>query len=216
MTNADNSSTTPLDQMSSMIDDAALPPQRTEDEEKARRLDTVQRGLNALRTIDERLQMIERAFGSMFPEVVKEQPLGDAVDILSDFKVLMDTIGGDGGSLAAVKKRLDYMREVTMPERLDAEKVKTFNTERFRVTKTTKIRASINPDAGYHTEGEFAGQPKAWDWLRENDLSSLIKPTVNASSLSAAAKEALENGMEFPEEFFKVHPQASVSITKKR
>lgn len=216
MTNDSSTSNTALDQMSSMVSDADLPPENTPEQEAQRRLDTVKRGLGALSMLNERLLMIERAFGSMFPEVVKEQPLGDAVDLLSEFKVLMDQIGGDGGSVSAVKKRLDYMREVTMPERLDAEKVKTFNTEKFRVTKTIKIRASVNPDGGYYTEGEFAGQPKAWEWLRENGLESLIKPTVNASSLSAAAKEAIENGSEFPEELFKVHPQPSVSITKKR
>lgn len=216
MTSASGDNSTPLDLMARDIPDEAIGPAPTEDEVKAKKLALMQRAMARLSEIDNNLQLIEKAIAANMPDVLKDLPLGDACDLVSDFKVIMDGLGGDSGTVAAIKGRLSYLREVTMPEILTAAKVKTFNTDRFRVTKTTKLMASVNPDAGFHTEGEFAGQPKAWDWLRENGHDALIKPTVNASSLSAVAKEMIENGSELPEDLFRVHTKEAISITKKR
>ncbi len=133
----------------------------------------------------------------------------------------MDNIGGDGGSVSAVKGRLTYLKQVVMIEILDAAKVKTFNTDRFRVSKTTRLNASmlkVDEDGNplVIPDGQdYAGNPLGYKWLVDNGYESLIKPVVNASSLSATAKELIENGRELPEEFFKVHSQPDISVTKK-
>jgi hypothetical protein len=215
MPDVDTSSTTPLDLVSRAVPDSALGPERTEAEEKARRLSLVQRSITALTDIHEKLGMISKALGGVLPEVLREVAIGDACDMVSDLSKLIDSIAGDSGSAKAVKGRITFVKETTMPELLDAAKVKTFNTEKYRVTKTTGVFASVNGEYGVHTEGPFAGQPKAWDWLRANGYESLIKPTVNASSLAAVAKELMEEGRELPEDQFKVTPKVSISITKK-
>jgi hypothetical protein len=195
----------------------SMVPVMTPDEEAVKRLSTVHKSIKYLEDMVERVEMVERALGSVLPDVLKERPLGEAVDLVSALHDALKRLTGDDGVLAGVKKRVNYVKEVTMPERFDAEQVKTFNTDRWRVTKTTKLMASINGQAGVYPDGhEFAGQPLAYGWLRDHDYGSLIKPTVNASSLSAAAKELVENGMELPEEMFRVHTQISISITKKR
>lgn len=216
MTSPDSNHSTPLDLMARDIPEEAIGPKPTEDEAKQKRLDLMHRAIKRLGEIDENLRMIERAIGANMPDVLRDLPLGDACDMVSDFKLVMDQLGGDSGTIAGIKSRLSYLREVTMPEILTAAKVKTFNTDRFRVSKTTKLMASVNPEAGVHTEGEFAGQPKSWDWLRENGYGMLIKPTVNASSLSSTAKELIESGHELPEDLFRVHTKESISITKKK
>lgn len=194
-------SSTALDQVSSEVPDSAV----LERDEKAHRLATLQRVAPALRDIAERIGLIERAMGGMLPDVVKEQPLGVVVDLLYDIKSAIETLHGDGSTVVTnrLKSRLDYAREVSLPERLDADGVKNFSTDNVRVAKSIRVLASILPDK----------KDDAFDWLRHHDLGSLIKPTVNASSLSAAAKEIMEKGEELPEELFRTHTKTSVSFT---
>jgi hypothetical protein len=52
-------------------------------------------------------------------------------------------------------------------------------------------------------------------WLHDNGHGGLIIPTVNASSLSAFAKDLMENeGKELPEHIFKTGRLTYTSITK--
>lgn len=156
--------------------------------------------------IYDQLDKIEHELATCLPDVVREQPLGDVVDIVSDLKLGMELLRGDGSAVVTnrVNARISYVREVTLPARFDHEKVKTFNTDRFRVTRTVNLLCGIIPDQ----------KEAAWDWLRENGLGDLIKPTVNSSSLNAAAKEQIENGKELPEELFRTHSKDGTSITK--
>lgn len=157
--------------------------------------------LAAEKTSDLLLRM-EKMLGSTLPDFVATQPLGTAVDGLSGLDKAVTTLEK---SLSAVKARLSFAKEVSMPSRMDAEAVKTFNTENFRVTRTARVFASINAE---HLDD-------AYDWLRGHEYGSLIKETVNSSSLSAVAKEMMQEGEELPEEFFKVHMKDGISITKK-
>lgn len=197
---------TTMEEMSREVPDEALG--ISPDEEKAARLRVMERARDELVQIHERLQMIERALGKNLPDVLQEQPLGDSIDLISDLHSNFRDVAGDGGSMASVKKRIDFSKEVTIPARMDEEKVKTFNTDRFRVTRLSKVFASI--------EGGQAGQPAAFEWLRNNELGDIIKPTVNASSLSAIAKKMLEEGKELPDDLFSVAFKDSISVTAKR
>lgn len=55
------------------------------------------------------------------------------------------------------------------------------------------------------------------DWLKGNGHGGLVQETVNSSTLSAFAKDLLENqGVELPAEIFKVGTSPYTSITKAR
>lgn len=142
------------------------------------------------------------SLGAALPAFIADQPLGVAVDGLS---TLDKSVASLEKALADVKSKLAFAKEVSMPNRMDAEAVKTFNTENFRVTRTARVFASITSEQ----------IEQAYDWLRENGYGALIKETVNSSSLSAAAKEMMQEGEELPEELFKVHMKDGISITKK-
>lgn len=162
--------------------------------------------------IDKAIQASERttsmlgnmagSLNSLLPAYVADQPLGIAVDGLS---TLDKAVAALEKALLEVKAKLAFAKEVSMPQRMDAEAVKTFNTDNFRVTRTARVFASI---AAEQVES-------AYQWLRDNGYESLIKETVNSSSLSAAAKEMMQEGEELPEELFKVHMKDGISITKK-
>ena len=102
----------------------------------------------------------------------------------------------------------DKLKKERVPEALDADDVTSVTIEtpagRYRIVGTSKMRASIKKDK----------KDEAYEWLEENGYSAIIKPTVNAESLSSLAGEHLEeNGEEFPEEMFNQYVQRGTSVT---
>lgn len=137
------------------------------------------------------------------PEFVAGNPLGQSIDL---FVSLEERIYEVENQLKLLKRAAEQARTESFPARLDAEDCKTTTSKDtgHRMTRTARIFASI---VNAKTEA-------AYQWLKDNNLGALIKPTVNSSSLSAAAKEAMENGTEFPEDIFSIHIKDAVSITK--
>lgn len=57
---------------------------------------------------------------------------------------------------------------------------------------------------------------QGFDWLRRNDMGSIIQETVNAQTLAAYAKNRFEKeGKDLPTDIFKVGQMAFTSITAK-
>lgn len=135
--------------------------------------------------------------------LISEAPLGEAFDFYNDFEDSVEALEKSVKKLSAL---CSLAREVLLPERMDTEKVPTVNTDRIRATRTSRVLASIRSD---NREG-------AYNWLRATGYDSLIKEQVNASSLSALAKELMSQGKELPEDHFSVHLKDGVSITVKR
>lgn len=178
----------------------------------------------------EYLGRIDKVVASTLPEFIAGNPLGQALDL---FVSLEEQVNAVEEQMKAIKSRIAMSREVSFPTRLDAEETKTTTSSEtgHRITRTARIFASMKsgaelsvPDGGEigkNNHGiepgaypELVGCPLGFVWLKQHDLGSLIKPTVNASSLSGAAKELMENGQELPEELFAVHTKDNVSITK--
>lgn len=176
----------------------------------AKRDSTVAKAIERCNEIAEKLQLIGKALGGILPEYIANHPMGATVD---NFHILAKSVEAVEEGLKEVRGRIAYCKEVSFPARMDAEEVKTFNTDDRRITRTASLYASIVTDQ----------QEAAYDWLRlpdpadpERSYGSLIKPTVNSSSLSALAKELIATGFELPEELFKVYTKDSISITAKK
>lgn len=194
---------TALDEVSRGIPDSAT---MSEADQAAARSATIAKVIERTLEAIERLDLIQKALGSVLPDLIAKHALGEATDVLMD-------LGSTGGIAERLTKavsdfnaRIAYAKEVSMPARLDDEECQTFNTERARVTRTARTYASI---VNEQKEAAFL-------WLRENGLEALIQETVNASSLSGAAKERMAEGHELPEDLFKVHIKDSVSLTNKQ
>ena len=90
-----------------------------------------------------------------------------------------------------------------VPEKFLEEGVKTITTlSGHRVTVSNQLSVKIlEKEAGYQ-------------WLKDNGLEALIKPTVNASSLKAAIKDMMENeNKQPPTDVFSVKNAAFTSVT---
>lgn len=111
--------------------------------------------------------------------------------------------------LDAIKKTVSTMLEALklheIPQAFEREKATSVTLNiGYRVTLSQLTRAQmIDPEAGKQ-------------WLRDNDHEYVITETVNAQTLASLAKELMEQGVELPDDKFKVTLLPSVSVTKVR
>lgn len=76
--------------------------------------------------------------------------------------------------------------------------------EGFRIGVSIRTVASVVP-----------GQKEAaFTWLQENGAGDLIQETINASTLSAYAKQKGEKNEDLPDDIFKVNLMPNASVTK--
>lgn len=102
-------------------------------------------------------------------------------------------------------KLYEELKTVKLPAKLEQAGVPSITlAEGYRVGVSHLVRAAIKPEA----------REAAYAWLREHDLGDLITSTVNASTLSAAAKAMQEDNLELDPEFFNVHILATTSVTR--
>jgi hypothetical protein len=121
-------------------------------------------------------------------------------------------------TLVAVNEAYEAMRETKraldnaydrysiqlIPDAMREKRMKTVNLEGIgRITVSYRFSCSmLDKDQGY-------------EWLQNNGLGELIKPTVNSSALSSAAKARIENeGKDMPLDIFKVSSTPYTSITR--
>lgn len=191
---------TALDEVSRGVPEEQVSSAKQDAERRAATMDKV---IVRMKECTERLVLINTAVGAVLTDMIAKDALGAGVDYLTAFD---DQVKALEDAHKALAGRVSYAKEVTMPERMDAEECSTFNTESNRITRTSRVFASI---LGPMQEAAFA-------WLRKNNYDALIKETVNSSSLSAAAKELITLGKELPEDMFATHVKDGVSITRKK
>lgn len=82
--------------------------------------------------------------------------------------------------------------------------------------KITSIGTAIGVSTRYRTTIKPEAKEEAYQWLRDNELGDLIKPGVNAETLSATFKELSEEELTFspPSDLFNVYFQPVVSVRK--
>lgn len=96
-------------------------------------------------------------------------------------------------------------KNVKVPEVLEQSGVDNVPlSEGFTVGYSVNIRASVVPG---QKEAAFA-------WLTENDKGDLIQETLNASTLSAFAKEMREQNKDLPDDLFNVAEMNVASVRK--
>lgn len=116
-----------------------------------------------------------------------------------------------------IRGMTDLIENVTKPlgelrERLKVEIVPA----RFEDEDTT----SLTLDSGHRVtvaqklNVSMRDKDKGKEWLRNNGLDALIVETVNSQTLTAAARQRMEEGLDMPDDIFSVNTVALTSITK--
>lgn len=215
---------------------AGSTPSPQEDKDRAEfRRSMVEKATARIKEIGGYLGRINDVVGSVLPELAAKHTFGEAVDL---FVLLENETLEAAAQIQELAGHLAKAREVSFPARMDADEVPSSKTSTgHRIVRSTKIFASMKsdvsiPDGGVVTlewlrereldelpelVGEYkdlVGNPLGFAWLMRHEYESLIKPTVNASSLSAAAKAIIESGFELPDTLFKTFTKDNVSITR--
>ena len=121
---------------------------------------------------------------------------------LSQLKSAKDKIEDE---LSAINKRIEILARQEIPEAMDEAGVQNVKFEGIgKIYLKGDVFASIPAES----------RDAAYEWLELTGRGSLIKPTVNSSSLKAAVKEWLNQGEEIPEELIKVTPYTQAVLTR--
>ncbi len=108
--------------------------------------------------------------------------------------------------LAEINKSLEFLSQGALPEMMDevGEGATTLTFDNFaRITIKADLRCSAK-------KGKVEDVK---DFLLEEGADSLIKDTVNASSLLAWVKGRIKEGKEVPPDLFNLHPFRKASVT---
>ncbi len=108
------------------------------------------------------------------------------------------------GNLRKIAEKVNTALKEKVPATFKESGVTSITVDGYRYVATETLRASVNKDH----------KSEAYDWLRANELGDLIIETVNASTLSAAAKVQREAGYGLDQDLFNVYDQPNLSITK--
>lgn len=121
---------------------------------------------------------------------------------LSNLKTQKDRIEED---LSAINKRIEILARQEIPEAMDEAGVQNVKFEGIgKIYLKGDVFASIPAES----------RDAAYEWLELTGRGSLIKPTVNSSSLKAAVKEWISQGDEIPEDLIKVTPYTQAVLTR--
>lgn len=108
-------------------------------------------------------------------------------------------------TLSAINKRIEILARQEIPEAMDEAGVQDVKFEGIgKIYLKGDVFASIPAEA----------RDAAYEWLDATGRGSLVKPTVNSSSLKAAVKEWISQGEEIPEELIKVTPYTQAVLTR--
>lgn len=131
---------------------------------------------------------------------------GGAIPAARSFVAFHRLIGRIDESLKPLNELYDKYKTKVLPELFEQSGVPHVSLEEgFRVGVSSRFVASIIPDQ----------RDKAFNWLRTHGFSDLITSTVNAQTLSAAAKVMREEqNRELPVDLFRTADLPNVSVTK--
>jgi len=120
-------------------------------------------------------------------------------------KIIRDLLDDVKSVKAMLEKAHDKIRLEHVPAKMETEGVERVSyADIGRVGLTADLYASIQKDR----KGD------AYEWLKDHGHGDLIKPTLNASTLKALAKEMIKAGSELPDDLFNITPFTRASITK--
>lgn len=142
--------------------------------------------------------------GTFFGQFAQFSETPKTLDLAREMKALRDIREDADHVLSELTRRYDFMRLQLLPERFESEGLQNLKAEGLgRVSLRGDIYAGIQP-------GQKA---EAYQWLGDTGRGDLIQQSVNASTLKASLKKALESGEEIPENLFRVAPYTMAVIS---
>jgi hypothetical protein len=128
--------------------------------------------------------------------------LMDAIKKMSELKNRIDSMKEE---MKDLNKEYDRLRLEEIPSLMEDQGIERLSVDSVgTIYLTSDLYASI----------PAAGREGAYEWLGDHGYGDLVTQTVNASTLKAFVKGAIERGEELPDELFKVSPFTRAAIRK--
>jgi hypothetical protein len=134
--------------------------------------------------------------------LIEEPTPGDVIEIMAQIRESLDTAKR---CKAALQKAYDLLTQGFMPEYVDSLGVELITTEDRRLEIRNQMR--VNLPAG--------NRAALHNWLVEHGMDHMVTATVNASTLKAFVKDAIDNQLEFPGELLKIEPYRQAVLVKR-
>jgi hypothetical protein len=134
---------------------------------------------------------------------------GNHVDIIKHFNQVRLAAERIKESREAIKDMEDSLSTVIIPDVVQKVREVTGEKPPFNIEGVGRVTVS------YRFSCSMPDKNTGIDWLKNNGHGGIVQETVNSSTLSAFAKNMLEeSGIELPPEIFKVGTKPYTSITK--
>lgn len=124
------------------------------------------------------------------PEIYKSRVTKLTIDeLVREFALSRERLDATVRAKKAAQMEYDYLRGVVLPQKFEESDTALHRPKDGRGVRVgTALFVSVPKDK----------KVALYDWLRENNAESLITETVNASSLKAFVKSAIETGRPVP------------------
>ena len=121
---------------------------------------------------------------------------------LKDLKELKDEVKAQQ---AALTNEIEFLSDRILPERMEDEGIET-----LRIKDVGRLQSADGIRVQVLAENREALQ----EWLNENGFDSLVKPSVNSSTLKAFISDCIRNGDEYPTDLVRVEPYTRATVVK--
>ena len=128
-------------------------------------------------------------------------PLADKARHMFSLKMKIDELKGQA---ARLQNEYDFLRNSALPDLMESEDVPKFTIG--SIGRTCHLMAEVYTGMKDHALGQ--------QWLIDNGYGALVKPYVQPGSLRALIREQIKEGVEFPEEIFKVELFSQARLRK--
>ena len=144
--------------------------------------------------------------------IEESQGLGRLSNLVKALRIAEQAVVDSETLLKNAKETYNQISEQTIPElmqQLELEEIKLRTGEKLSVAKV------------YHAKIPANREEEAFEWLRDNELGSIIKDivikktNVHHQTLKAVVKERYEDGKDIPEVLFGIYVKNVTKITNK-
>ena len=115
---------------------------------------------------------------------------------------------------APAAKEFEYLKLVKIPTVFDERNIKNLSVKGLQSIDGVEISVRCSLTSDIYASIKAENREAAYEWLRDNGRSDLIKDTVAPGSLKSSAKAALAKGEGFPDELFSITPFTRAGLTK--
>lgn len=126
-------------------------------------------------------------------------------ELAKRLRYVMDDLDELAKKKSVLYKEYEDLRKVQIPEAMEE-----LGLDNVKITDVGRI--SLRSDLYATIPGDH--KEEAYSWLMENGFGGIVKDYVQPSTMKAFCKEQIKEGVELPDDLFKVTPYTMAALTR--